>query len=220
MNDSLARAMGDLAAWHKLAPLLTEYLPFGDASLRPSGLTAVLDEAMIGNRTVLLECGSGSSSVVVARMLARRGFGHLLSLEHDERWAAFVNTQLRREGLHQIARVVHTPLSGHPAAVGALHWYTPQLVHDEVMAYVDRFGLVDLLLVDGPPAFEPGKDLARYPALPVLRWALAPGATILLDDVDRPGELTVLTRWQEQFGLRFRADPTGSRLAIGVMDPG
>lgn len=220
MNESLVRAMADVAAWHKLAPLLTEYLPFTEASLRPSGLTAVLDEAMIGNRTVLLECGSGSSTVLFARFLARRGFGHLLSLEHDERWAAFVNTQLRREGLHQIARVVHTPLSSHPAAVGTLEWYAPRLVHEEVVAYVDRYGLIDLLLVDGPPAFEPGKDLARYPALPVLRWALAPGASILLDDVDRPGELTVVTRWQEQFGLRFRTDPTGSRLAVAQMDPG
>ncbi|MBP2475365.1 hypothetical protein JOF53_004237 [Crossiella equi] len=217
MNDSLARAVADLAAWQKLSPLLTEYLPFTSAALRPTGLIAVLDEVMIGNRTVLLECGSGSSTIVVARMLGRRGFGHLLSIEHDERWAAFVNTQLRREGLHQVARSVHMPLGQHPSAVGSLDWYSPVLVHREVTSYVDRFGLVDLLLVDGPPSADQGRSLARYPAVPVLRWALAPGATIMLDDVDRPGELTVLTRWQEEYGLRGRTDPSGTRLAIGSL---
>ena len=44
--------------------------------------------------------------------------------------------------------------------------------------------LIDLLVVDGPPAYAPGDDIARYPALPVLRQRLAAGATVVLDDVE------------------------------------
>jgi hypothetical protein len=84
-------------------------------------------------------------------------------------------------------------------------WYAPQLVHDEVLGYVERFGLVDLLLVDGP-----GFGDSRYPALPVLRAVLAPGATVLVDDVDRPDEQAVLARWSEEFGLAFRTAPRTS----------
>ena len=204
--------LDDVAALLRLAPLLTEYLPVTERELRPSALTMLLDEVLVGARSVLVECGCGSSSVVLARLLHRRGFGHLLSLEHDERQAAFVASQLRREGLGHVARVVHVPLSPHPAAIGTSGWYSPQIVHDEVADYVDRFGLVDLLLVDGPL----GDELVRYPALPVLRGVLAPGAPVLLDDIGRPGELTVMERWRREFGLRFRS--TGP-LAHALLTP-
>ena len=66
--------------------------------------------------------------------------------------------------------------------------------------------VVDLLVVDGPPAFEDGFGLARHPALPVLRGRLAPGATVVLDDIERPGEREVVRRWEREFGLTFHRD--------------
>lgn len=190
--------MADLAALVRLAPLMTEYLPTTADELGPAALVALVDEVLLGSRTVAVECGCGASSVLLARLLARRGYGHLLSIEHDERTAAFVASQLRREGLGHVARVVHAPLARHPAAIADTPWYHPGLVHEEVSTYVERFGLVDLLLVDGP---RPGT--ARYPALPVFRGVLAPGAAVLADDMDEPGGPEVLVRWAEEFDLRF-----------------
>ncbi|MBB5806974.1 tRNA A58 N-methylase Trm61 [Saccharothrix ecbatanensis] len=213
MDDLLSRELADLAALHRLAPLMSEYLPNTAHELRPAALAAVVDEVLLGSRTVLVECGCGASSVVLARLLARRGFGHLLSVEHDERTAAFVASQLRREGLGHVARVVHAPLAPHPAALGNAHWYHPQLVHDEVSAFVERYGLVDALLVDGPLLGD-----ARYPALPVLRGVLAPGAAVLVDDAERPDEQTVLVRWAEEFALRFRTTPRTSLATANALD--
>ncbi|MBP2340134.1 tRNA A58 N-methylase Trm61 [Saccharothrix coeruleofusca] len=212
VEDALVRELADLAALQRLVPLMSEYLPSTAHELRPAALAAVVDEVLIGSRTVAVECGCGASSVVLARLLARRGFGHLLSVEHDERTAAFVASQLRREGLGHVARVVHAPLSPHPAALGSSQWYDPRLVHDEVSGFVERHGLVDLLLVDGPLLGD-----ARYPALPVLSGVLAPGAAILVDDADRPGEQAVLVRWAEEFALRFRTTPR-TFLATAVLD--
>ncbi|SHE69325.1 class I SAM-dependent methyltransferase [Streptoalloteichus hindustanus] len=220
MEGALARAVADLGAWLRLAPLLTEYLPFPDRALRPAALAALLDEVLVGNRTVLLELGSGPSSVVLARLLARRGFGRLLSIEHDERWAAFVNLQLRREGLHHLVRVVHAPLAPHPAGLDGLPWYAPTLVRDEVTAYVERFGLVDLLLVDGPDRAEASTAdaaLLRFPAMPVLRGAMAPGASVLADDAEASAD--VLSRWAEEYGTTFRRNPA-TGLAHCVLAPG
>ncbi|MGZ3141402.1 class I SAM-dependent methyltransferase [Lentzea chajnantorensis] len=206
MDDSLARELADLTALQRLSPLCTGYLPHTSGELRPSALVAVLDEIVLGARTVLVELGCGSSSVLLARLLAQRGFGRLLSIEHDERTAAFVASQLRREGLGGVARVVHAPLSRHPAALSRHgQWYAPQQVHAEVFGYVDSCGLVDLLLVDGP-----GLGDLRYPALPVLRGVLAPGATVLVDDADRADEQAVLGRWSEEFGMEFRTAPRTS----------
>ena len=63
---------------------------------------------------------------------------------------------------------------------------------------------IDLLVVDGPPAFEPGCGLARHRALVVLHDRLVAGATVVLDDVERAGEQEVLGRWEDEFGLAFR----------------
>ncbi|WP_235921561.1 class I SAM-dependent methyltransferase [Lentzea tibetensis] len=214
MDDSLARELADLAAMQRLTPLMSDYLPATAHEMRPAALVAVIDEIVLGARTVLVEAGCGASSILLARLLARRGFGRLLSIEHDERTAAFVASQLRREGLGHVARVVHAPLERHPAALSRHgQWYSPGLVHDEVFGYVDRYGLVDLLVVDGP-----GFGDSRYPALPVLRGVLAPGASVLVDDVDRPDEQAVLVRWSEEFKMKFRTAPRTS-LAVATFLP-
>ena len=44
---------------------------------------------------------------------------------------------------------------------------------------------------------------ARAPALPVLWDRLAPGATVVLDDIERPGEQEVLRRWEGEFDVVF-----------------
>ncbi|WP_086820856.1 class I SAM-dependent methyltransferase [Allokutzneria sp. NRRL B-24872] len=217
MDESLRRAMADLNAWMRLGPLLTEYLPFSaTATLRPTGLTALLDEVLLGGRTVLVECGTGPSTIVLARLLARRGYGRLLSIDNDERWTTYAETQLRREGLHGVAKVVHAPLAEN---ANGMRWYSTEVVSPAVAAYVDQYGLVDMLIVDGPPSTDPGQSMIRYPALPTLRWAMAPGATLVLDDVDRPGELTVAARWQDEYDLITRSDPSGTRLAISTLAP-
>ncbi len=77
-------------------------------------------------------------------------------------------------------------------------------------------------MVDGPPAYAAGHGLARYPALPVLYDWLAPDATLVLDDAERPGEQEVLRRWERETGLDFdrRADRAGVAVArIGGAGP-
>lgn len=218
VDGQLARSLADLQAWQRLSPLLTEYLPTPPGSIRPAALVVLLDAILLDDRTVLLQCGCGPSTVLMARLFARRGFGHLLALEHDDRWAAFISSQLRREGLADIARVVHAPLAAHPDALDGATWYRPDWVYAEVIGYIDQFGLADWLLVDGPPSDAAGSEVARYPALPVLRGALAPGSTVFVHGADRPGELGMLNRWGAEYELRFKSDPV-TRLARAVLAP-
>ena len=72
---------------------------------------------------------------------------------------------------------------------------------------------IDLLIVDGPPAFAVGHGTSRYPALPVLHERLAPGATVVLDDIERPGEQVVLERWELEFRLTFERRLAGVAMA-------
>ena len=117
-----------------------------------------------------------------------------------------VGLQHARAGLPP-TRVALAPLEPHPLALNGLHWYAQR-------ALPSLPPRIDLLLVDGPPAFEPHIELSRYPALPALAERLAPDATVILDDIDRPGELRILKTWERDYDFRFEVRPA-QRIAIG-----
>jgi predicted O-methyltransferase YrrM len=133
------------------------------------------------------------------------------ALEHDPRWAAGTRRRIEDEGLADRAAVVDAPLRPHPLAQPGCEWYDANALERLPQE-------IDLLLVDGPPAGVPGIERARYPALPVLASRLRPGATVILDDVERPGERWILDRWQRRGGVSFEL-PATNRVAIGCMFP-
>jgi predicted O-methyltransferase YrrM len=194
----------DRHAWETLAPLRGgSYLPWSSAAIRPAGLVAVLNEVAVSEPALVVECGAGISTLFLARLLRQRARGRLVSVEHDADWTDWVTRTVAGEGLEEVATIVHAPL----AADG---WYARERVDAAVGE--DRIGM---LLVDGPPAWEPGMGEARHPALPAFADRLAPGATVVLDDAWRPGERAVLARWQQESELRFEVRPDRGWVAIG-----
>ena len=194
----------DLHAWHVLRPLLDAggYLPWSTGAMRPAGLVMVCNEIVLGQRTRIVECGSGVSTVVLARLLRSRGVGSVVALEHDGAWAARVARWLRNEKLEPFARVVHAPLEGDPP------WYATAALDEAPDA-------IDLLIVDGPPAFHAGEEHRRAPALERFAPRLADGATVVLDDLDRPGERAVLAGWEAATEWRFRVEESAG-VAFGA----
>lgn len=153
----------------------------------PDFLLVVAGEIEQRKPKVILECSSGASTVVCARMLQKLGEGHVYSLEHDETYAAATERLLARYGLTGWATVIRAPLK---AVDAAPPWYAS----DAIPASLSR---VDLLVVDGPPS--PLGPLARYPALPRLVNILSPEAAILVDDASRDDEQTMLGKWRREF---------------------
>ncbi len=161
-----------------------------------------------GGRRTVVECGSGRSTVVIARFLRELGGGSVHSLEHDPAWAQLTRMRLAAEGLAAIATVIEAPLSAHPLAPPGCRWYAPWALRELPEG-------LDLLLVDGPPAGEEPIERSRYPALPALAGRFAPDATVILDDVGRAGERWVLERWEAEHTIRFERRPEDG-VAIGV----
>jgi predicted O-methyltransferase YrrM len=175
----------DALALARLAPLSCAPLPWTEFSMRPVAIEAAVSEVLLNARRSIVECGSGNSTVYLARLLSQLGVGHVFSLEHDLRWAALTSSLVEREGLTQWATVVHAPLVN--------GWYDRN-----VIPIVED---IDLLVIDGPPANTEELAHARYPALPHFSASLARGSAVLMDDVDRPGEREVLERWAREFGI-------------------
>jgi len=207
LSEPPQRTFDDVRAAAALAALTAAgpYLPAGAGVMRPNGLVTVCNDIVLHSRRRIVELGGGTSTVLLARLLAQRRSmdgARQVVVEHDPVWAAWIQDQLTREGLSDRVAVVLAPLRPHPLAAAGLAWYD----NDALMRGLEaEFAgdQIDLLIVDGPPADTADKALARYPALPVLRKQLAQAATVVLDDVERPGEQEVLRRWQTETGLYF-----------------
>jgi len=178
-------------------------LPFSSGAMRIGGLVHVCNTIVHRAPAQIVECGAGVSTVVLARLLAQRGQGALTALEHDATWAARVHEALEAEGLTHVAQVVLAPLEGDPEP-----WYAEAGI-------AQLPATIDLLVVDGPPADRPELASARSPALERLASRLAPGATVILDDIGRAGEQAVLTAWEADTDWRF-ARLEDEAIAVGV----
>jgi predicted O-methyltransferase YrrM len=181
-------------------------LPWSDWAMTPAGLTTVCMEIASRARREVVELGSGVSTILIARLLSERA-GHLTSVEHDPGWAAQVGSLLARERLEGLATLIVAPLRSHPLARGDAEWYEPAAL----ARLPER---IDLLLVDGPPASSPEIAESRYPALPGLGERIARDGVVVLDDIDRPGERSILATWEAELDFAFERRPA-ERIAIG-----
>jgi predicted O-methyltransferase YrrM len=144
----------------------------------------VVRHVLMEQPRVIVECGSGASTMWIGRALCRVGEGRLISLENSAEWIAVVTAMLHYEGLSSV-EVRHAPMEPIQVAGQVQPWYAAS-----VLADVEK---IDLLLVDGPPGRT--SKLARYPAVPALRDKLRPGAVVMLDDCHRRDEKETMRRW-------------------------
>lgn len=186
-----------------LHQLLTRFQPeaplpaIAGWALDPTALFWLADEVDRTRPRLIVECGSGTSTLWLALALRRNGAGRVISFEHSAEFAAATRQRLERHGLADWAEVRVAPLVPTGTSHGTLDWY------DVGSPVPDA---IDLLLVDGPPAST--GQLARYPAIPVFGPHLSPDALVVLDDAWREDEGRVVQLWlTENEQLRPSADP-------------
>lgn len=170
-----------------------------DWSLSDAALALVVDAIAERPPGTVVECGSGRSTIVIARLLRELHAGSVHSLEHDPSWAESTRAQLAAEGLDR-AEVITAPLGTHPLAGDAGAWYS--------LSAIERLpASIGFLLIDGPPAGEPELQRNRHPTIAELGPLLEPGAAVILDDAQRPGEAEAIALWARDYGLRLELDP-------------
>lgn len=178
--------------------------PTGGWAVEPSTLLRLVQLVESARPSLVVECGSGTSTVWLAYTLQSLGHGRVVALEHDERYARETQRMLDDHGLSDVAEVRLAPLSDIKINDESYRWYDLDAVN----------GLegIELLLVDGPPRASGPR--ARYPALPLLADKLVPGAKITLDDVDRAAEQEALEAWLAEYPNLEREASSGDRTAM------
>lgn len=182
---------------------LLNLLQWPDGALPPLGgwaasadVLIILAEWILDRKpVVVVELGSGVSSLVIGRALQLNGKGKLLSYDHE---TSFLAVTARRMGLAGL------PYDGVDAPLSTDNWYAlPSVPAD-----------IDLLFIDGPP-MSFGEEVRAGAAR--LFPHLAPGALVVLDDAARPGERRVAKAWAAQFPelqSSFLATEKGTLLLI------
>jgi predicted O-methyltransferase YrrM len=154
----------------------------------------------------IVELGSGSSTILIARTLQLMGINYCdhVAVDHEAKYLAISRDYARLNGLEDRVTWLDCPLQ-HYQELDKL-WYgglTEKLA--------DR--KIDLLIIDGPPG--PLQPMSRYPALPLLLPYMSEHCTIILDDAIRSEEQDIARRWVQEspnFNLTFTHE--GHGLAI------
>ena len=156
----------------------------------PDLLMVLVDLVITERPSLVVECGSGASTLWLALAMRRFGIdGRIVALDHDPVFGGKTRDLLARHDVRDLAEVRDAPLESFSLDGETYSWYARR-------AWEDLKG-IDLLFVDGPPATTGHQ--ARYPALPLLSGLLSPVATAVLDDLVVPDMQKVLRLWLDAY---------------------
>jgi predicted O-methyltransferase YrrM len=201
------RRMDDLLAMSYIQPLLKDiFLPFSNASIRPFSMACILNDLLINKRKSILEFGAGLSTILMGRLIAQHRLDSIIiSVEQDKGWIEFIQELIDKEKLEKIVRLLYAPLVDSAKSLDNNKWY------DENSLRLIENVKLDMVIIDGPTAWEPQKHKARYPAFPFIINKLANDAVVYLDDAERKGEQFIIKKWEKEFNVKFNV--TGDCLA-------
>ena len=209
-QETLEGKLAEVGAISTMAAMDVTYpLPLGgDWALAWDAAVVLAREVGSRRPSVVVELGSGGSSLVIAMQLCRTGAGHLYTLDHEPSYAAITRRHVAAHGLEAWVTVLDAPLIDWPLGDERFRWYQ---LPDEVR----RLAQIDLLIVDGPPQDLDRSGTPRYPAIPVLGERLGADSVVFVDDANRDGERRTLARWTAE-DPRWRVDilPTVRGTAI------
>jgi predicted O-methyltransferase YrrM len=193
INRELKQTFRQLEALQNLSALLpaNDVLPATRGWAASPDLLVVLVDLVITERpSLIMECGSGASTLWLALAMRRFGIdGRIIALDHDPVFGGKTRDLLARHDVDDLAEVRDAPLESFSLDGQTYSWYARR-------AWEDVAG-IDLLFVDGPPATTGHQ--ARYPALPLLSGSLSPVAIVVLDDLVVPDMQKVLRLWLDAY---------------------
>jgi predicted O-methyltransferase YrrM len=134
----------------------------------------------------IVELGSGTSTILVAKTLALLGEHHVdhVAVDHDDRYLGLTRELAARNGVGERTRFLHCPLVLYEGY--GQNWY-------EALKARLAGKKIDLLLVDGPPGAT--STHARRPAMLELRDLLSERCVVVLDDAGRKEEREIARAW-------------------------
>ena len=157
-------------------------------------LKIISDYCLENKPETIVECSSGTSSLVLSQCCKLNQYGHVYSLENGEEFVNQTRHQLDDFSLSEYGDVIFAPLKMVVLNDDNFQWYDLENLPELE---------IDLLIIDGPPGFI--QKYSRYPALPLLSKQLAKDCVVFLDDAARDDEQEMVRRWLKTYP-EFQSD--------------
>lgn len=198
-----------LATIHKLLDLRLPLPYMSHWAAKPDLAATILKYMLLLKPDVVVETGSGVSTIICGYAMEKNGKGFTYSLDHEEEYGHKTNMELENHQLQEYARAYYAKLTNHTINGKNWQWYDTYAIKN-----IEN---IEILVVDGPP--NEMQAQSRYPALPILLEKLAPKCVLILDDAGRESESKVLERWLSEFD-DFELEYYPSKKGIAVLKRG
>lgn len=156
-------------------------------SASPDFLKIVCNHILESKPAFILECSSGTSTLIAASACKMNDKGKVVSLEHEEKYSEISQNHISRYDLGDFSQVIYAPLKEYEIHQNTYKWYDTSEIPDNS---------IDLLIIDGPPGYL--QKNSRYPALPLLFDKLSNHCVVLLDDAARADEHETVQAWLDE----------------------
>ncbi|WP_223144844.1 class I SAM-dependent methyltransferase [Psychrobacter sp. ANT_WB68] len=164
----------------------------------PDVLVRLHTHIMEAKPAVIVEFGSGASTLVIADALSQNGTGKLFSIENSKYYGAQTLSHLQQNHLQGWVDL----------RIGELEKWDAEHINSEdadkpstwyPKSLVKNIKNIDLIWVDGPP----GNTClySRYPALPALFDQLSSRIEVWMDDTVRQEERDICENWAKKYGF-------------------
>ncbi len=198
-------------AIHSIYSFITPRFPLPSMSrwtAYPDLAKTIVHECMMNKPGLVVELGSGISTLITAYVLEQHGEvgAQVISLDHNEEYTQKTKNLIKSNKLESNAQVIYSPLEPRQIGDKIYNWYSLERLTTKIN--------IDLLIVDGPPVKT--NQLARYPALPSLISRLSKDCVIILDDAARKSEQQTVSQWMHEFP-GFKHEYIGNKKGLSIL---
>ena len=198
-------------AIHSIYSFITPRFPLPSMSrwtAYPDLAKIIVRECMMNKPSLVVELGSGISTLITAYVLEQHGEvgAQVISLDHNEEYTQKTKNLIKSNKLESNAQVIYSPLEPRQIGDKIYNWYSLEGLTTKIN--------IDLLIVDGPPVKT--NQLARYPALPSLISRLSKDCVIILDDAARQSEQQTVSQWMHEFP-GFKHEYIGNKKGLSIL---
>lgn len=160
-------------------------------AISPDFATVIMSLFYEKKPQLIVELGSGSSTLISAYCLQEIGSGKIISYAQGKDYAKITNPNIAKHGSQDFAEVIYTPMKEVKINNEKWLWYDEKVFKE--------LQNIDILIVDGPVQTEQKQELMRYPALPILDEHLNNNSVVVLDDAGRNNEKRIAELWVKEF---------------------
>ena len=154
---------------------------------------------------IIVELGSGVSTIISGYALGENGKGKIVSLEEDPMFAKVTKENIKKHDLSGRAKVIYAPLKNKTIKGKKWRWYDTSRL---------KVGSIDMLVIDGPQQYGRKESMVRFPALPLLFKLLSKDAVIVVDDASREDEKKTINKWIKDYKLKCQYIKTEKGAAV------